>query len=109
MLTLKTSLIAVVLALVSFTAAAQTATPGVDQRQVNQQGRIAQGAASGQLTPVETQRLEKQQARINRAENRAKADGKVTPHERRMLKHKQNRASRNIHRLKHNKRKAVQQ
>lgn len=52
---------------------AQPATPRVDQREAHQQQRIAQGVASGQLTPRETQRLEAEQARIERTETRAKA------------------------------------
>ncbi len=77
------------------------ATPRIDQREVNQEKRIQQGAASGQLTPRETKRLENQQGRIDRAEDRAKADGKVTPQERAHLTRMQNKASRDIAREKH--------
>ncbi len=95
------------LALASLSGAAQAqtagpaATPRVDQRQAQQERRIDQGVASGQLTRREAGRLEGQQARINRAEDRAKADGKVTAGERRHLTHMQNRASRHIKREKH--------
>lgn len=83
-------------------AYAQTpATPRVDQREAHQQDRIANGVASGQLTPHETVRLEKEQARIANTEARAKADGTVTAKERRHLAHMQNRASRKIHQQKH--------
>ena len=60
-------------------------TPGVDARQERQQNRIAEGVASGQLTPRETARLERGEARIERMEQRAKADGVVTPKERKRL------------------------
>ena len=36
----------------------------INKRQENQQDRIAQGIKSGQLTPRETARLEKQEAEI---------------------------------------------
>ena len=55
-----------------------TATPRIDQRQVNQQKRIAQGVASGQLTPQETANLQKRESKIAADEAAAKADGKVT-------------------------------
>ena len=74
----KTTLIGATLAIASLGAFAQTATPRVDQREANQQGRIAQGAASGQLTAKETNRLEKEQAKIDKVEAKDKADGKVT-------------------------------
>jgi uncharacterized protein HemX len=86
---------------VSGVTLAQTATPGVDQRQANQAQRIQQGVASGQLTPRETERLQNQQARINNAEAKAKADGTVTPKERERLARMQNKASRDIAREKH--------
>ena len=104
-----TSLIAGALAIASVGAFAQTvappastpATPRVDQREANQQARIAHGAASGQLTPKETNRLEKEQALVNRAEANAKADGTVTRHERRRLQRLQDGTSKHIHRQKH--------
>ncbi len=83
-----------------------TNTPRVDQREAHQQARIAQGAASGSLTPHETQRLEKEQAHINTAEAKAKSDGTVTAKERRRLSAMQDGASRDIHRKKHNARAA---
>ena len=106
--TLISALIAL-LALASASAFAQTPTPGtntprVDQREANQQARIAQGAASGSLTAHETQRLEKEQGRVNNAEARAKSDGTVTARERRRLHAMQEGASRDIHRKKHNAR-----
>ena len=106
---LRTFLVASALAIASIGAFAQTAptpvptlsTPRVDQREANQQARIAQGAASGQLTPKETNRLEKEQAVVNKAEANAKADGTVTKHERKRLHRLQDRASKDIHHQKH--------
>jgi hypothetical protein len=81
--------------------AGPAATPRVDQRQANQDRRIDQGVASGQLTRREASRLDREQGRINRAEGRAKADGKVTAAERKRLAGMQNRASRHIAGQKH--------
>jgi opacity protein-like surface antigen len=82
---------------------AQADTPGIDQRQANQERRIDQGIASGQLTPREAARLDRQQDRIDRMENKAKADGVVTAKERARLHAAQDRASRNIAREKHDR------
>jgi hypothetical protein len=82
-------------------ASSAAATPRVDQRQANQEKRIDQGIASGELNQRETRRLEKQQSVINRAEDRAKADGTVTKTERRSLHKMQNHASKRIHHQKH--------
>ena len=85
----------------AFAQAASAATPRADQREANQQQRIANGAASGALTAKEINRLEKQQARINTAEANAKADGVVTKAERKHLHRMQDRAGKNIHHQKH--------
>ncbi len=79
------------------------ATPGIDKRQAIQEKRIDQGVASGELTRREANRLERQQTRIDHAENRAKADGVVTPHERKRLHAAQNTASHRIARQKHDR------
>jgi opacity protein-like surface antigen len=84
-------------------AYAQADTPGIDQRQANQERRIDQGIASGQLTQREATRLDRQQDRIDRMENKAKADGVVTARERARLHAAQDRASRNIAREKHDR------
>lgn len=85
---------------------AQTATPRVTKRQVQQQARIREGVRSGELTPGETRRLERQQAKIAADKQKAKSDGVVTPKERAKLTHEQNKSSRRIARLKHNGRTA---
>ncbi|MFO1285321.1 MAG: hypothetical protein U1F49_01490 [Rubrivivax sp.] len=59
-------------------AGSAAATPRIDHRQADQERRIDQGVASGQLTGRETRRLEAQQGHIDRVEDRARADGKVT-------------------------------
>lgn len=82
--------------------AGPTDDPGIQQREQNQQNRIEQGVKSGQLTPGEAGRLERQQARVQQDEARMKSDGKLTKKERRKLTREQNRASRNIYRKKHN-------
>jgi hypothetical protein len=93
---------AATLALTALGASAQNAnTPRIDQRQANQEKRIDQGIASGQLNKRETRRLERQQTAINKAEDKAKADGTVTAKERRRLTAAQNSTSRHIARQKH--------
>lgn len=84
-------------------AYAQAETPGIDQRQANQERRIDQGIASGQLNQREANRLDREQNRIDRMENRAKADGVVTDRERARITHEQNQASRHIAREKHDR------
>jgi hypothetical protein len=105
MFKLKTLLVGPTLAIACLGAFAQAAsapaTPRVDKREANQQQRIQQGVASGQLTPRETRRLQRQQARVQTAEANAKADGKVTGAERKHLNKMQSRASKNIHHQKH--------
>ena len=90
-------------------AYAQVETPGIDQRQANQEQRIDQGIASGQLTQHETNKLEKQQHHIDNMENKAKSDGVVTKKERARMHAAQDKASRNIFRQKHDRQKHRQQ
>ena len=108
---LKTLLAAAALSAAVFAVQAQTqmasppmgaaATPQVDARQARQHARIADGAATGALTPHERHRLHKQQRAIRHTEAHAKADGVVTPHEKRHLAKLQAKSSRAIHRQKH--------
>ena len=83
-------------------AMAQPATPKLDRREVNQQKRIDQGVASGQLTAQETNRLDKREAKLAADEAAAKADGTVTHKERRKLQREANRDSAAIYKAKHN-------
>jgi hypothetical protein len=106
MFRIKTTILAAALTAISWATLAQTApnpaaTPGIDQRQANQEKRIDQGVASGALTHKEAKRMENQQAAVDRAEDKAKADGVVTAQERKRLHNAQNHTSRNIHRQKH--------
>jgi uncharacterized membrane protein YebE (DUF533 family) len=79
------------------------ATPGIDQRQANQQSRINQGAASGQLTPREQAHMQTRQNHIASDKAAAKSDGVVTKQERAHIRHEQNRASKRIHKQKHDR------
>jgi hypothetical protein len=76
----------------------------VGQRRENQQDRIAQGIKSGQLTPSETAKLEKQQQGINKqvAADRKANGGALTAAQKKQINKEQNQASRNIYRKKHN-------
>lgn len=96
-------LIAATITAFAVPAFAQTATPGIDQRQANQEQRIDQGIASGQLTQREANRLERGQQRVDNMENRAKSDGIVTARERTRLQHAQNVESKRIYRQKHDR------
>ena len=76
----------------------------VGQRRENQQDRIAQGIKSGQLTPGETAKLEKQQQGINKqvAADRKANGGKLNASEKKQINKEQNAASKNIYHKKHN-------
>jgi hypothetical protein len=76
----------------------------VGQRRENQQDRIAQGIKSGQLTPSETAKLEKQQQGINKqvAGDRKANGGSLTASQKKQINKEQNQASRNIYKKKHN-------
>ena len=84
-------------------AAAQTATPRVDQRQANQERRIDQGVQSGQLNATEAARLDKGQAKVEKMEEKAKADGTVTKKEKGVLHHAQEKQGKRIYRQKHDR------
>ena len=86
------------------TPAPGTKTPGITERQQQQQRRIRRGVRSGELTRKETRRLEKGQKEIQQDKKEAKADGTVTAQERQEIHKDQNQASRKIYRAKHNRR-----
>ena len=50
-------IVAAIAATLSLPVFAQANTPGIDQRQMNQERRIDQGIASGQLTERERERI----------------------------------------------------
>ena len=91
---------AAILLIGSFGVPAVQAGEIVD-REARQQKRIAEGVESGQLTPRETARLERQQAKIEADRKKAWADGTLTKQEKAKLTREQNRASRHIYREKH--------
>jgi len=84
-------------------AFAEAETPVIDERQANQEQRIDQGIASGQLNEREANRLNKQQEHVNKLEDRAKSDGVMTKKERARIGAAQHRASRHIAREKHDR------
>jgi len=76
-------------------------TPSVDRRERRQQKRIRRGVNNNTLTKREAARMERQQAKTHRMEEKAKSDGKVTRKERARLQHRENKTSRHIYRQKH--------
>lgn len=101
---MKKLLTVAVLAALSLPAFAQHTTPQIDQRQDRQERRIEQGVRSGELTPRETARLERGQARIRHMERKALADGRISRRERAAIDRAQDRQNQLIARLKHNDR-----
>jgi len=97
---MRTSM-AVLAAVLGISVAAGAAE--ADRRERRQQERIAEGLRTGELTPRETARLERKEARIHREVQRDRAanGGALTPAERRRINRQQNRVSRQIYREKH--------
>jgi hypothetical protein len=83
---------------------ANAAMDSVNGRRYNQQGRIANGVSSGQLTAGETKNLENRQAGLNKEihNDRAANGGKLTPQERGQVNQQQNNLSKSIYNDKHN-------
>ena len=95
--TILTAIAAAVIAVGSLSA------QKIEERKDTQQKRIGQGVASGQLTPLETKKLETKQQAINkevRTERKANG-GKLTPDEKKQLNKQQDRASKQIYNQKH--------
>ena|SRR6185295_6878490 len=101
---MKKLLAVAVLSALSLPAFAQNTTPRIDQRQDTQERRIEQGVRSGTLTPRETARLERGQARIRHMEQQALADGRISRRERAAIDREQDKQNQLIARLKHNDR-----
>ena len=76
----------------------------IKDRKENQQDRIANGVASGQLTAGETANLEGQEAKVNKeiAEDRAANGGNLTDQEKKQINAQQNKLSQEIYGDKHN-------
>ena len=90
---------------------ANTATYGnneVGARRNLQQQRIANGVASGQMSPSEAAKAENHEQNINKhvAADRAANGGKLTPQEKSNINKRQNSASRQIYNEKHNEKTA---
>jgi hypothetical protein len=83
---------------------ATTAMNRVNGRKFDQQGRIANGIRSGQLTAGETKNLENGEKNINQQEraDRAADDGHLTQQDRSQLNSEQNKESNKIYDDKHN-------
>ncbi len=97
-----TALVATLVLVLSGSAFAQTpVTPRIDKREANQEKRIEQGVASGQLTAREEKRLEARETHLDNAEAKAKADGTVTTKERKRLHAMAAADSKAIRRQKH--------
>ena len=86
---------------ISYSASAQTATPGITARQHHEQARIRQGVRSGELTRIEAAHLEGRETEIRQDKREAKADGVVTRDERQDIRKDERQTSRAIYRQKH--------
>jgi len=75
--------------------------PGVNQRQRNQAGRIAQGIKTGSLTKDEAQSLISQEKDLAALEKNLKSDGTLTKEERQQLHTQLNSLSKLIYSEKH--------
>ncbi len=76
----------------------------VRNREANQQGRIAEGVQSGQITARGASNLENRESSINqtRRADLAANGGHLTPGEHRQLNRRENNVSQQIYRDKHN-------
>lgn len=102
---LKRAFFAAALAALAAPAYPQSASPAptIEQRKENQQDRIANGVASGELTATETKNLEKKEAALNHEERdmRKLDNGKLTAADRATLNQQQNQLSKQIYHQKH--------
>jgi hypothetical protein len=78
---------------------ANPAMSRVGERAQNQQQRIANGVATGKMTPGETAKVENQEAHINKQvkDDRAANGGKLTASEKKQINKEQNKTSKEIH------------
>ena len=85
---------------------AQVTGQTIQGRKNDQQGRVAQGVHSGQLTARETGNLEHREASVNREEHamRRADGGHLTARDKAALTSRQNHISRSIAKDKHNSR-----
>ena len=80
-------------------------TPKINKKQKVQVAKIKQGVKSGELTRLETKRLMKQEAKLQKKKKIAKADGVVTKKERKMLRKEARKLDAKIYKQKHDKQK----
>lgn len=75
----------------------------IQQRNENQQQRIASGVENGSLTPRETANLENKEANLNKEirTDRKANGGNLTNNQKRQINRQQNRLSKNIYNEKH--------
>ncbi len=75
----------------------------VNQREQNQQDRIANGVKNGTMTPGQAAHVERQEQHIENQEkaDMAKHNGHLTKSEQRQLNKEQNKTSREIYKDKH--------
>jgi len=86
------------------TSTSTVTTAGINAREENQQDRIAQGIASGQLTASEASTLETQESGIKQEERgmREQDNGKLTTQDKATLNSQLNTESKDIYADKHN-------
>jgi hypothetical protein len=77
----------------------------INQRMHNQQARIGGGIRTGRINARQGARLERREARIQRADYRMRAHnhGRLNHRERVRLNHRLNHSSRAIYRARHNR------
>jgi len=77
----------------------------VNQREENQQQRIANGISKGSLSPQQASNLEKREASVQKQEqaDMAKHNGHLTKAEQRQLNRRENHISKSIYKDKHDK------
>jgi len=97
----RTLIVTALLAGAAFGASAQTVDSTV-QRDVNQQNRIEQGLQNGTITTREGAELERQQAAIDRLQQRELRDGTLSGADQARLRAAQDAESRQIYRASHN-------
>ncbi len=90
------------LTLMALTLTGSALAQNIAARERRQQNRIGSGIRSGQLTPREAARLERQEARLHARIRRDRRDGGgLSPTERARITERQDQLSRQIYRQKH--------
>jgi len=101
---MKLARLAAIVSLGLTLSSAPALAQNINKREAKQQHRIAQGIENGTLTPKETARLERQEARINELEAKdRKSGGGLSPEERAELNRLLNTESHRIYAQKHDK------